>query len=48
MGSRDKLGVEEVKRQRQEAWEGRKTMKGIKGPRGGDFQMMITVHLPTA
>lgn len=48
MGSRDKLGVEEVKRQRQEVWEGRKTMNGIKDPRGGDFQMIITAHLLTA
>lgn len=34
LGSRDKLGVEEVKRAKAGSVEGRKTMNGIKDPRG--------------
>lgn len=48
MGSGDKLRVEEVNRQRQEKWEGRKTMNRIKDPKGRDFQIVIAAHSLTA
>lgn len=48
MGSGEKLCVEEVNRQRQEKWEGRKPMDGIKGPKGRDSQIIIPAHLLSA